>query len=107
MYWLEADIQIRQQTHDQKSLVDALRAILAEGGDGSVIWQPEKVFDIGDRATGTKVLATLFHQYGELPGGVDLNDLWKQLGVEYRDEAITFHDDAPLANIRRSITGAP
>ncbi len=107
MYWLEADIQIRLQTQNQKSLVDALLAILAAGGDGSEIWQPDKVFDIGDRATGTKVLATLFHQYGELPGGVDLDDLWKQLGVEYRDQAITFHDDAPQASIRRSITGAP
>jgi hypothetical protein len=37
---------------------------------------------------------------------VDLNALWKELGVERKEGLIRFNDSAPLGAIRRTITGA-
>ena len=38
------------------------------------------------------------------PVAVDLDNLWKELGVELKDGKLTFNDKAPEASIRRAIT---
>jgi hypothetical protein len=38
------------------------------------------------------------------PVSPDLDQLWKELGVERRGETVVFDDSAPLAAIRRAIT---
>jgi hypothetical protein len=38
---------------------------------------------------------------------VDLDALWKQLGVKMENGKVTLLDDAPLAGVRRAITAAP
>jgi hypothetical protein len=38
---------------------------------------------------------------GNTPFPVDLEELWKQLGIERRGQTVLFHDDAP----RRSPSG--
>ena len=103
LYWLAADVQIRQQTQNHKSLSDALRAILDAGGDGACDWPLERVLETGDKATGTTVLRDLFDQMALKPGTIDLDSFWKKLGVSYRD-GVRFDDSAPLASIRASIT---
>jgi hypothetical protein len=105
MFWLLADIRIRQQTGNQKSLGDALRAILDAGGDGSASWPVNRVIETADRATGTNVLRTLYDEMALEPQPVDLKKLWADLGVHYQSGRISFDDAAPLAEIRRSITG--
>jgi hypothetical protein len=35
---------------------------------------------------------------------VDLDKLWRQLGVEKKGDTVIFHDDAPDAAIRKAIT---
>ena len=100
LFWFLADIEIRQRTRNRRSADDALRAILAAGGDGSRLWSVERVLQIGDRATGTAALATTYDRLARRRFRVDLDALAARLGVD----AGRFDDGAPLAAIRRSIT---
>jgi hypothetical protein len=104
LFWLLADVEIRERTSNQHSLDDAIRAIWGEGGDGASEWSAEKVLREGDRATGLTVLKDTHDKMGLLPAPVDLPALWKKLGVIYRDGTVTFDDNAPLAAVRRAIT---
>jgi len=107
MFCLQADVRIRQQTHNRKGLQDALRAILDASGGIDHDWPIEHAFAVGDKATGTTVLTDLYKQMSDQPAPVDLAALWQQLGIERKpDGSIEFIDSAPLANIREAITRA-
>jgi len=99
-----ADVQIRERTHNQKGLQDALRAILKAGGDIREDWTLADALKVGDKATGTTVLTELSDKMCNQSVPVDLPTLWKQLGVEPDGRAVRLLDDAPQAAIRRSIT---
>jgi hypothetical protein len=109
-YWggaqfcLLADVTIRKQTHNRKGLQDALRAIVAAGGTIDKDWPIEKAFAIGDQATGTNVLTELYGKMRDKPDTVDLDALWKELGVELTPDGIRLNDKAPFAEIRKAIT---
>jgi hypothetical protein len=104
LYWLLADVQIREKTNNRHSIDDAIRAILDAGGDGGTAWTLERVLSVGGQATKTIVLKNLYDELGAKPGTVDLNALWWRLGVKYSQGEITFDNSAPLAGIRTSIT---
>ena len=104
LFWLLADVQIREASHDQKGLQDAMRAILDAGGNITEDWPVERVVEVGDRATGTLVLANLYKQMKAAAVHTDLDDLWQRLGVQVKNGAVTFDDHAPLAEIRKAIT---
>jgi hypothetical protein len=99
-----ADVQIREQTHNQKGLQDALRAILNAGGDIRHDWNLADTLKIGDRAVGVTMLSDLYARMKDRPMEVDLSALWKQLGIESDGKSVRLIEDAPLAAIRRSIT---
>ncbi|HEY3861063.1 MAG TPA: hypothetical protein VGO59_04180 [Verrucomicrobiae bacterium] len=103
LYWLMADIRIRQQTGNRRSVDDAIRAILDDGGDGSASWSLAKVLKIGDKATGTTVLKDAYEEFGANPGTVDLNELWQKLGIHYERGRISFDDTALWAKTRAAI----
>jgi hypothetical protein len=99
-----ADVEIRRQTHNQKGLQDALRAILNSGGD---IRQDQNLADTlktGDHDTGTSVLIDLYAKMKDQPMEIDLSSMWKQLGVEPEGKSVHLDEKAPLAGIRRAIT---
>ena len=105
MFCLVADVRIRQQTHNQKGLQDALRGILAAGGNITQDWDIERALAVGDKATGTTVLVNLYHEMRDQPDPVDLAALWKQLGIERAaNGSIQFDSSAPLADVRAAIT---
>lgn len=104
LYWLLADVGIREQTGNRHSLDDVIRAILAAGGNGGANWSLKRVLDMGRKVTGTRVLKDLYDQLGPQPGHVDLNALWRRLGVVDHDGAISFDDATPLAKIRIALT---
>lgn len=112
-YWggaqfcLLADVMIREQTHNQKGLEDALRGIIAAGGTIDKEWSIEKAFETGDRATGTHVLVTLYNSMSDAPKPVDLDGLWRKLGVISSGDSVRFDDHAPEADIRKAITRVP
>ena len=98
-----ADIQIRKQTQNKKGLQDALRGILNAGGDMREDWPLEKALQTADRAVGVDVLMKLYSQTRDRPMQVDLDSLWKQLGIQQEDGTVKFQDNAPLAKIREAI----
>jgi hypothetical protein len=104
LFWLLADVGIREATHNQKGLRDAMRGILAAGGNITEDWPIERVVETGDKATGTTVLANLYAQMKATAVHTDLDELWRRLGVEVNNGAVTLQDRAPLAEIRKAIT---
>jgi hypothetical protein len=104
LYFLLADIEIRERTDNRKGLEHALRCIVAAGGTIDADWDVERVVASGDRATGVPVLHELYERMRDRPAPVDLDALWKRLGVVMHDGKITFDDAAPLAAVRRAIT---
>ncbi len=104
LFCLVADVKIRQQSGNRKGLQDALRGVIAGSGTIDHDWPPAQALKLGDEATGTSVLITLFGSMGEHPQTVDLSALWKQLGVTSVNGKVAFDEQAPLAAIRRAIT---
>jgi hypothetical protein len=107
LFCFDADHEIRRQTKNKKGLQDALRGILDAGGNITQDWELTKALKVGDQATGTTVLTDLYNQMKDKPVTVDLQEKWKQLGIEWDGSAVHLRDDAPEAAIRRDITGAP
>lgn len=107
LYCLLADVGIRRATQNRKGLEDALRAILAAGGTMDQDWEMERALSVGDKATGTSVLMDLYAKMKDAPAPVDLDALWRELGVGMKGKEVVFRDDAPLAAARRSITEPP
>jgi len=101
-----ADIEIHQLTNNRHGLQDALRAILAGGGNIEASWPLERALMLGDKAAGVPVLTELYQQMKEKAVQYDLARLWNNLGVEPLGE-VTVNDRAPLAAVRRAITAVP
>jgi hypothetical protein len=107
LFWLLADIRVRQQTNNAKSVRDAATAVLDAGGDGSQDWTIDRLLAAYDRGSCTSVFTALHDEMGNKPANTDLAALWKSLGVIYSQSTgdIRFDDTAPLAAVRRGITG--
>ena len=103
LFCLVADVEIRKQTSNRKSLQDALRAIVSSGGAIDNDWPLMQALQIGDKATGTTVLTAMYKQWSTTPMPVDLPKLWKDLGVLRDKENVSFEPKAPLAQLRESI----
>jgi hypothetical protein len=103
LFYLLADLEIRERTANRRSLDDALRGIVAGGGTIAVRWSAERALEAGDRAAGVDVLRKLHARLGTSPDSVDLDALWARLGVRARPGSVTFDDGAPLAAIRRAL----
>jgi hypothetical protein len=107
LFCLVAEMRIREQTHNRKGLQDALRAILAAGGNITAEWPVTKAFEIGDQATGVPVLTKLYEEMKDQPVPVDLNAIWKKLGVALDGDRVVYNPRAPLSAARVAITTAP
>jgi hypothetical protein len=103
MFCLLADVRIREETHNRMGLEHALRGIVAAGGTIDTEWGLARVLAVGDQAIGVPVLGPLYDQMKGSSKPVDLEELWRQLGVEERDGTVAFNDEAPLADVRRAI----
>jgi predicted metalloprotease with PDZ domain len=104
LFCLLADVEIRTRTRGKRSLDDALRAILAAGGNVSERWEIDRVMAVGDEATGTSVLRDLYARMGSSSAPVDLDALWKKLGVvSAKGDSVKLDDKAELAWVRRAM----
>lgn len=104
LFCLLADIEIRESTHNRRSLRDALRAINEAGGNITQYWPIARALKIGDKAIGVPVLTKLYNEMKAAPHAVDLDALWRRLGVSMRGRQISFDDTAELNDIRKGIT---
>ena len=103
LFWFLADVAIRTSTHNARSLDDALRRIVAQGGNVGVTWTVDRTLEEGDRDAGGTVLRDLRARLGEAPVTTDLDALWDELGVHLAGDSVVYDDSAKLAAIRKSI----
>ena len=104
LFYLMADVEIRERTHNRYGLQDALRAVVAAGGNVETSWPLRRSFAVADRAVGVPVLEDLYGQWKDKPVKVDLPALWKKLGVSLRGGKVIYDDRAPEAAVRKAIT---
>ncbi len=107
MFCLVADVEIRRETGNRKGLRDALRAIVANGGTIDRDWNLPQALEIGDRATGTHVLADTYAKWKDTPVPVDLDKLWSDLGIHSTANGVEFAADATLSKAREAIASDP
>ncbi|HEY2712293.1 MAG TPA: hypothetical protein VGI60_07245 [Chthoniobacterales bacterium] len=103
LFYFLADIEIHRRTANTKGLRDALHAILEAGGSISDDWELERAFRVGDAATKTTVLQDLYAQMRAAPHPVNLDELWRKLGVKRNGSTVVLQKDAPLAAVRRAM----
>jgi hypothetical protein len=84
-------------------LEDALRGILDAGGNINEDWTIEKAFEIGDKAAGVDVLQKMYTDWKDAPMHVDLDVMWKNLGIEANGGTVVLKDDAPMSAVRRAV----
>jgi hypothetical protein len=104
MFCLLADIEIRKRTGNRLGLQDAMRGVLAAGGNHEQDWPLDRVLATADKAVGVDVLSRLHDEMGPKPVTPDLAALWRDLGLKSQGEHLEFDDTAPLAAIRTAIT---
>jgi len=104
LFCLVADVEIRKRSENRFGLQDALRAILEDGGTLDHRWQIRDALRSGDRSTGVAVLSELYEQWRATPVWVDLEALWRDLGVEPHGRRASLNGQAPLAAVRQAIT---
>jgi hypothetical protein len=104
MFCLLADIEIRKATANRLGLQDAMRGVIAAGGNVEVDWPIERILETADKAVGVDVLSRLHQQMGPKPVAPDLDGLWRDLGLRLQGGNVEFDDTAPLAAIRKAIT---
>jgi hypothetical protein len=104
MFCLLADIEIRKATNNKLGLQDAMRGVIAAGGNHEKDWPIERVLTAADKAVGLDVMTRLHREMGAKPVSPDLAALWRDLGLKAQGESFEFDDAAPLADIRKAIT---
>lgn len=101
LFCLLADLRARERSGNRAGLQQALQGVLAAGGSYAVAWPIARILATADAALGQSTLAELYAQMKDAPYPVDLEALWRDLGIE----GTTLRDDAPRAAVRRAITG--
>ena len=104
LYCLMADIELRERTNNRLGLQDALSAIVRSGANITRRMRITETLEIGDEAVGLPVLTNLYHRMKATAVDVDLDALWRRLGVTLRGDEIVLDDRAPLASVRERIT---
>lgn len=105
MFWFLADVEIRKRSGGARSLDDALRAVNRAGGNVGKRWDSDRVLAMADEGAGVPVLVPLRREMGRAPVRVDLDAVWRSLGVSIQNGRVVFDDGAPLASIRLGIQG--
>jgi len=103
LFWLLADVTLRERTRNARSVDDVLRALVAAGGNATVRWEMAEVLRVADAVAGTPVFTELFRTLAETPGAPDLPSLWRRMGITLRRDTVVYDDDAPLASVRRAM----
>lgn len=107
LFYLLADVAIRQQTENRLGLQDALRAINRASGGNVAQWTIDRFIQVGDHATGTQALTTLYARMREQPAAVDLDAFFASLGVTMSAGAVRLDEAAQFAHIRRALMEPP
>jgi hypothetical protein len=113
IYWggaivvLLADIEARRRSSGAQGLEDGLRSVLASGGDASEVWTLDRVIQLIDSRYDAPLLAPLARAHAHREAPVDLDKLWRELGVSRASDGVVLDDSAPLARIRKMVVYGP
>lgn len=106
IYWggavfaLMAEIESLQASEGKFGFSDCLRTVLADGADVTVKWPTMRLLDRCDALLGKKVVAALAKQHIEKGSAMDLDRLWRRLGVSMEGDTVRYDDSAELAWLR-------
>jgi hypothetical protein len=106
VYWggavfvLMAEIESLQASGGKIGFSDCLRTVLAEGADVTVKWPTMTLLDRCDALLGKQVIAPLAKQHIEKGSAMDLDGLWRRLGVSMEGNVVRYDDKAELAWLR-------
>jgi hypothetical protein len=103
VFCLLADIEIRKKTNNKLSLQNALRGVLDDGYSMQADTDPMTIFKSADSAIGIEVLVPLYQTMRADPYPIDLDSIWKELGVSLDNNEVVYNDEAPLAHIRAQL----
>lgn len=101
LFLFAADVRLREKT--AFTLDDVMRGILAEGGDGTVVWTIDEFVAAANRITKSDVVSQLYDAHGRGPLPIDLPKLLADLGILGKSDAVQFDERAPLAKIRHAM----
>ena len=109
IYWggaivsLLADLEIRKHSGGKRGLEAGLRRVLQAGGNASEVWSMERAVRVCDGSGGLGTLRKLVHRYAYRGSPVNLDAVWRELGIVRHSRGVHLRDDAPLSHIRRAI----
>ncbi|MBI3700856.1 MAG: hypothetical protein HY242_10495 [Afipia sp.] len=103
IYCLLADVEIRKRTGNRMGLQDAMRGVVATGGSHEVDWPMTRVLSVADTTIGLSVLEELHAQMGSKFVYIDLDALWRELGLKSVGDTVEYDDTAPLSTLRSSV----
>lgn len=107
IFMLLVDLAIRRESDGAKGLEDCLAGALWDGFDGAGRVSLDAYTQACDRATGTKAMSQLVDRHVNANTAVDLDTLWKDLGVGLINGRIVLDDSAPQAKWRKMIVMGP
>lgn len=99
-YFLMADVELRRRSGGKKSLDRAIATLTARGDP--MLWDADDLLRELDRACGLEVFVPLADRVLSQPFP-DFEQTLVDLGIAVSAERITLDDQAPLADIRRTI----
>lgn len=102
LFCLLADVELRGRSNGRLGLEDGLRKLRAAGAHTSVVWPLQRALRTADAAFDAPVLSRLADHYAR-PAALDLDALFKKLGVALHGTTVTLRNDAPLAWLRQAI----
>jgi predicted metalloprotease with PDZ domain len=109
LFWLVADVRIRERTGGAHTLAEAQRGLLKAGGDIRADWDLTRTLEVADRAIGGRILQDLYAEMALHAAPFDLDALWRDLGIvtvaQRTGGSVSFDERARLASIRRAISG--
>jgi hypothetical protein len=113
-YWggallmLLADVEMRRASDGRLGLEDCLRAIRIRIGNYLRTISLQEMTAACDQAVGGTVLAELIERHAQSATPMNLQGLWRDLGVQLVNGALQVDDGAPLAGVRQAIVrGGP
>ncbi len=103
LFWLVADVEVRKQTNNRRGLEEVLQHVISRGGTITSDWDLKELLNECDKTVNKRIFTNTYNKMMVTPINIDVNELWKQLGVELKDNKVIFNNNAPLAKIRLAI----
>ena len=111
VYWsgaaviLMADVEYRRRSLGQKSMDNALDELSRCCLPANRRWSALEVAERLDSEIGEPALVSIMDEVLDEPGFPDIDDMLRDLGIDWRNGRLTLNPDAPMSFIARDIMG--